>query len=85
MLIGYASAFESRSQTFSDFWNLSSEQKVIIRVEYEVPEARRALKPDYACTFEEIDVSTNYLMDRQEGDDIVHAFVESMMEREFRL
>lgn len=76
--------FESRAQTFSEFWNLSNDQKVIIRVEYEVPEGRRALKPDYACAFEEIDVSTNYLLDRQEGDDAVHAFVESMVLKAFR-
>lgn len=76
--------FESRARSFDDFWNLSFENKVIIRVEYAVPEGETKLDPDYLDSFKVIDVSHNYLAHREAGDDTVASMVESKMMRAFK-
>lgn len=76
--------FESRARSFDDFWNLSLENKVIIRVEYAVPEGETKLDPDYLDSFKVIDVSRNYLAHREPGDDTVASMVESKMMRAFK-
>ena len=77
--------FQSKAQTFQEFWNLANDQKTIIRVEYDIPEGKRALKPDYLCGYAEIDVSTNYLLNRQAGDDTVPPFFEDIVKKAFKL
>ncbi|MBA1302410.1 hypothetical protein ACIOMR_04730 [Pseudomonas sp. NPDC087814] len=76
--------FESRARSFDDFWNLSLENKVIIRVEYAVPEGETKLDPDYLDSFKVIDVSYDYLAHRKPGDDTVASVVESRMKRAFK-
>ncbi|XYQ96390.1 hypothetical protein ACTABX_07080 [Pseudomonas syringae] len=76
--------FESRARSFDDFWNLSLENKVIIRVEYAVPEGETKLDPDYLGSFKVIDVSYDYLAHRKPGDDTVASVVESRMKRAFK-
>ncbi|VVM76572.1 hypothetical protein PS631_02100 [Pseudomonas fluorescens] len=76
--------FESRARSFDDFWNLSLENKVIIRVEYAVPEGETKLDPDYLDSFKVIDVSYDYLAHRKPGDDTVASLVESRMKRAFK-
>lgn len=76
--------FESRARSFDDFWNLSLENKVIIRVEYAVPEGETKLDPDYLDSFKVINVSHNYLAHREPGDDTVASVVERRMKRAFK-
>ena len=76
--------FESRAKDFEEFWNLSPKNKVIVRVEYAVPEGETKLEPDYLDSFKVIDVSFNYLAHRKRDDDKVAALVETRMKRAFR-
>lgn len=76
--------FESQAKSFEDFWNLSPENKVIIRVEYAVPENETRLDPDYLDSFKVIDVSYDYLAHRKPGDDKVVALVERRMKWAFK-
>jgi hypothetical protein len=76
--------FESRAKNFEDFWNLPRNNKVIIRVEYAVPESETKLDPDYLDSFKVIDVSCDYLANRKPGDDVVADIVERRMKRAFK-
>lgn len=76
--------FESRAKSFEDFWNLPSQNKVIIRVEYDVPVGAARPKPDYLHSFKVVDVSTDYLANRKPGDDVVVPIVEKRMKGAFK-
>jgi len=76
--------FESRAESFEDFWNLSLKNKVIIRVEFDVPVGETRLKPDYLHSFKVVDVSVDYLANRKSGDDVVVPMVEKRMKGAFK-
>ena len=76
--------FESQARTFEDFWNLTHENKVIIRVEYAVPENKRKLEPDYLDSYKVVDVSFDYLANRRPGDDTVAPMVSKRMTKAFK-
>ncbi|MFJ5187545.1 hypothetical protein [Pseudomonas fulva] len=77
--------FEFQVKTFQKFWNLSDEKKTIIRAEYNVPTGLKRISPDHLCKYKDINVSEDYLLNRQPGDDVVHPVVANAMKRNFKV
>jgi len=77
--------FESQAKNFQEFWNLSDDKKTIIRAEYNFPVGEKRINPDYLSKYKNIDVSENYLLNRQPGDDNTHPVVVKAMKRNFNV